>query len=168
MSSSEPIPLGHNAAISYSFKSCPDRVTLGRGFALIVALAALGSTVYSLDLFLTPLFSMMESSDVADNKNTSRRIRIRIPMNRVMNKMNKISIARAQRIGYGACALSIILWVRGRLAPAPKLAAAYRLRREFPVYMYMVLNPGVFSLFGATNLMYLLCLFAFRSHGVQY
>ncbi|MGG4398105.1 hypothetical protein ABEX25_27825 [Paenibacillus thiaminolyticus] len=39
---------------------------------------------------------------------------------------------------------------------------------SFPYSMYMVLNPGVFSLFGATNLMYLLCLFAFRSHGVQY
>ncbi|RJG19132.1 hypothetical protein DQX05_26060 [Paenibacillus thiaminolyticus] len=53
-----------------------------------------------------------------------------------MNKMNKISIARAQRIGYGACELSIILWVL--------LADAYRLRLEFPVQHVNDAESGCF------------------------
>ncbi|PZM64808.1 hypothetical protein DOE73_14705 [Paenibacillus dendritiformis] len=142
---------------------------------------------------------MIKLSDAGKNKNHPRMIRIRIPMNRVVNKMNKVRIAMVQRIGYGACALSIILWVLligvdpyfagmdqvsagislAMLALPAVLCVAglMRLRSSLlliafvwslPYSMYMVLNPGVFSLFGATNLMYLLCLCAFRAHGVKY
>lgn len=142
---------------------------------------------------------MIKLSDAGKNKNHPRMIRIRIPMNRVVNKMNKVRIAMVQRIGYGACALSIILWVlligvdpyfagMDQVSAGISLAmlalpavlcvsGLMRLRSSLlliafvwslPYSMYMVLNPGVFSLFGATNLMYLLCLCAFRAHGVKY
>lgn len=118
---------------------------------------------------------MIKPSDAGNNTNKPRTIRIRFPMKRVMNMMNKMSIAKVQRIGYGACALSIILWVlligsdpyfagmdqvsadtqlghagpsgrslRGRLDPAPELAAANRIRLEYHVQHVYGAESGCF------------------------
>ncbi|AIQ14300.1 hypothetical protein PDUR_22130 [Paenibacillus durus] len=39
---------------------------------------------------------------------------------------------------------------------------------SFPYSMYMLLSPGVFLLFGVTNLIYLLCFALFRINNIKY